>query len=401
MPTSRFHVYTLDAAYKALEEVFPNHPLIPAARQVYLSGRPWRKIGENDTVGSPKQMWYGRISGISRGAPLFWDTWNDLFNISTNYYLRWIFDTVKYFGDDIMKDAVIRQSLVATISALQQALARDYRYFGENEKATKIEDWDFGDSKNPSEEMLGYISDYCKNLHPKEGRDGYALSKRLCNRERPLLLKSLCDFARGAGQFLSDSGRAGQIPTKFRLFFRSNEMDDFDQFSEQNLNGLEALQDGTQYEHGSILTNVQFQNDSGRALCAAIAHAVIDEGGGHNNRAYVVAQAFFWQNYDDYFEYYLHDLVKKGVEGFFEVPSKPHYQVIHNYPGHYFNTGELRRDQKLSSFMKPYCEDLWQDIGIWDDSEELSKDVLGLLQGNRATGSRSGVTAATTPTTPV
>ena len=241
--------------------------------------------------------------------------------------------------------------------------------------------------------MLEYISDYCQNLHAKEGRDGYALSKRLCNRHRPLLLKSLCDFARGAGGFLSETGNDGQIPSKFRLFFRSNEMDDFDQFTEQNLNGLEAIQDGSQAEHGSILTNVQFQNDSGRALCAAIAHYVIDEGGGHNNRAYVVAQAFFWQNYDDYFEYYLHDLVKKGT--FTKTPDQPHFKVIHNYPGHYFNTGELRSDQKLSSFMKPYCEDLWQDIGLWDDSEELNKDVLGLLQGNKSVGSGSGVTGST------
>ena len=205
---------------------------------------------------------------------------------------------------------------------------------------------------------------------------------------RALLLKCITDFIRGSLSYFKSSGLEAGFASKYRLFFRNDEMTLFDKLSEQNINGQERLPSGHAQTQGFIIGNDQLQNTRGRALLGAVARLFLDETGGpHSNTANGVTKAFFWADFDDYFELYLHDMVRAGSV---KPREDPHLHVIQNYPKHYFNTGEFKRDNKLSSYMKPFVDELWRHMGQWRDGSELSADVLSVLDGSSKTGSGSG-----------
>ena len=246
------------------------------------------------------------------------------------------------------------------------------------------------DSKAPEHETFVALKNFVKYVQPQGMstlKDGYALSPRLCDSHRPLILKCLYDLIKGTGPYLKEQG-TGSIPSKYRLFYSSEEFDlQWDHLIERNLNGVE-----TGSSSGQTIGNKFLQSEVGGALIGAVTQRIIGVGT-HQQDASAVCELFFWQNYDDLFERYLHDMVK------FESPdpgSEPEFRIIGNYATHYFNTGHFKNGPfRISSYMNPILQELSGEIMQWSDNTFLDKDVKSVLSGKRV-GSGSGAGAGAT-----
>ena len=384
MSTTQTYNYSLDLAIQALVEVFPDHPLIPAVKQSYLSGVLWHNISDSSIVDSPTRLWKQRIRGIETNGELFWKMFIGYFaKISLSDYITWVRFLCKWFRNPILATAQRDKNTMQVVERLQEALIRDYHFFKDDDKALKLEDVDMSDSRRPEEEIFRYIQIFTETCNPRgTPPEGYEISNRLCARHKPLLLKLLAELVKGTGRFLHETGHKGNIPTRFRLFYDRKEVDEeYDHLLVQNIDGLELNQ-----EKGVTIGNKWLESKHGRAMLGAIAQLLIDQGGQHSQDAENLCQAFFWQDYDGHFANFLREMIDHDSKG---VGAHPHLRIISNTPNHFFNTGHFRVSHNLTSYMNPLMAHVNHEIGTWTDAAVLEKAVLDVISVKRV-GSGSG-----------
>ena len=390
MPSQQFHFnYSLDLAFQAIEEVFPDHPLTPAVKQSYLSGVLWHEMNDNSDVRRPKELWKQRIRDIETNAHLFWNLFLGYFaRFNMKDYVGWIRLFCKWFRLPILATAERDKNTMQVVESLKEALVRDYRFFKDDDKARKLQDIDMSDSRRPEDEIFQYIQQFSER--PENGGvkprgtppDGYDISDRLCSRNKPLLLKLLSQLVKGTGRYLHESNKIASIPTRYRLFWNKIEVDDeYDDLLVKNQDGTELDQSA-----GGTIGNKWLESKQGRAMLGAIAQLIIDGGGQHANDADNICRAFFWQDYDGHFADFLRDMIRHDAKG---VGQQPHLRIIKNTPNHFLNTGHFRVAHSLSSYMFPIMAHINNEIGTWGDAQVLEKAVLDVLSEKRV-GSGSG-----------
>ena len=156
MPNHHYNT-SIDSAFVALDEVFPGHPLTPAARQTYLSGEMFTRIGDSEEVYEPQRLWPRRIRPLEENAKFFWACMKHFYHLSLTDYLNWIQLLAGKFFRAIMDVAHAEKSYIKVLDRLKQALVRDYRYFRESEKARSLDVMNLNDSKSPEKEIFGQI----------------------------------------------------------------------------------------------------------------------------------------------------------------------------------------------------------------------------------------------------
>ena len=371
---------TFDAAYTALEEIFPGHPLLPAARICYIYGDAFGRIDNSSLVYDVRRLWPIRVRSIPDNARLFWGAFDSYFNLRYSSYRRWVLDIANHFRVAIMGVARNDGKLEETLNRILTALIRDYRYVGETEKADQLANYSISDARRPEDEVWGAVNEFVQHVQPRnEVKDGFPLSTALCNSARPLLLKCLTDLMKGTANFIDATGT--QVPSKYRLFFRLDEDAQWDKLIEHNQNGLE-----TGASEGHNIGNLFLENEVGRALLGAVAQLLL--GSGHHMQvADQMCNLFFWQNYDGWLERFLQDMVENESP---KPGQNPHLRCIANYPTHYFNTGHFKGVHKITSYVQPILDDLAARIRSWPDNRALDQEVLELMKSQRV-GSGSGV----------
>ena len=379
---------TLDSAYTALEEVFPGHPLMPALRMEYLQGVKFDSIGREKTIYGPSSE-HNRARSLNANSSNFWHGFARYMKISYKNYLSWVQEIKNMFFQAIAKSCKDGKEQVRIMDRIRKALVRDFRYFGFHEQAKQLEEATLTARGQPAQVVHKALDSFLETRDTETGKpvkEGFSLSKRLCDPYRPLVLKCLCDLIKGQDVFavLESDGR---IPDKYRLFWRNEEnTKDWDQMVEDNLSG------GIGGEAGNhTLGNKWLSSQYGLAFMGAVAQLVSNTGT-HTVDTNFVCQAFFYANYDDWFERTLHEMVKEDAS----QPGKDiHVSVISSNPRHYFNVGRFKRNQQISAYMLPVINQLNQRLHTWGDSGILAKNVLDVIQGRRV-GSGSGAGDAST-----
>ena len=136
------------------------------------------------------------------------------------------------------------------------------------------------------------------------------------------------------------------------------------------------------------LGNTFLEGSVGRALLGAVTQRIIGVGT-HQQTARSAVEYFFWANYDNLFERYLHDMVEHESP---EPGDEPEFRIMGNYATHYFNVGYFKRGPfPISSYMQPILQELTAQIVQWDDNKILDTDVKNALTGSGRVGSGSGV----------
>ena len=125
----------------------------------------------------------------------------------------------------------------------------------------------------------------------------------------------------------------------------------------------------------------------------AVAQLLLGEGQ-HKGHTNAVCALFYYQNYDDWFERSLNDLVENNLV---QVGSAPHLDIIKKYPRHFFNYGHFKHSNRLSTYMQPIMNGVQAWISNWHDANVLSREVKEVL-GDRRAGSGSGAAGPGTTT---
>ena len=137
---SRHHFNTsVDNAFVALDEVFPGHPLTPAARTTYLVGAMFTRIGDHEEIHPPQRYWPQRIRPLEENARFFWLCLKHYYHLTLSDYLKWTELLTTHFFHAIMEVAKAQNSYIPVLDRLKQALVRDYRYFRESDKAKALD----------------------------------------------------------------------------------------------------------------------------------------------------------------------------------------------------------------------------------------------------------------------
>ena len=373
MSTSQPPRTTFDNAYVALGEVFPGHPLMPAIRMVYLQGERFEKIDTGRQVWGPIRERQKRIRPVDENQEMFWNSFSMYMKLSVKGYLSWTRELIKLFFQSIVRAAHQQKVLVKTMNRFKDALARDLRYFRLDDQAKALDQATITDSGNPGQTMLDTMVRFT-NTQFDDGKtinEGFALAKRLCNPYRPLLLKRLCDHIKGDTflKYLDESRESAKIASKYRFFFRANEFTtEWDQIVGENLDG-----------QGWTLGNKWLESQYGLAFMGEVART-LEGGGDHKADVGFICELFFYQNYDDWLEIFLEELVRKDASA---AGDHPQIEVIQNNPRHFFNYGHFKRTQRLSTFMAPVLGKLNEEIAKWPNAGILAKEVLDVLGESR------------------
>ena len=122
-----------------------------------------------------------------------------------------------------------------------------------------------------SELVESTLRTLASDLDPQNDKSGYSLARRLCVRERPLVLKFLGDQILATGWYIKQSGGFDHMtqyfhfPPRFRLFCSKDEWDVI--YSEFAHNKSGAGEGGKQ---GQTLGNRFLQGDVGHVLLGGI-----------------------------------------------------------------------------------------------------------------------------------
>ena len=225
LPQPTHVLITLDAAYVALNEVFPNHPLMPAIRVEYLIGQ--RFDGISAQVWGPTDERQKRVRDLEQNAQIFWSSFARYMQLGFQSYIGWTNQIMDVFYRYLVAHARDGKTLIKILNRLKNATVRDFRYFRLDSTADKLDDVALDDTGDPAKTVFDAIQNLLRTdtRTMKPVKDGFPLSKRLCDPYRPLLLKCLCDLIKGQ-EFINWLKRASElqrIPTKYRLFYSNQE----------------------------------------------------------------------------------------------------------------------------------------------------------------------------------
>ena len=194
-----------DSAYQALDEIFAGHPLKPALFTAYFEGALFSRISDMSEVPAVEEgSLDNRFRDFHDNAQLFWAMMNEIYGMEVRQYKVWIKLLWTVFSELLVSAAKGKSEEPKLYEALHNAIIRDYRYFGENDKAEQLEK--SGISDNPQQIAVGELQALFSDLDPKNDKSGYSLARRLCVRERPLVLKFLGDQILATGWYIKQSG---------------------------------------------------------------------------------------------------------------------------------------------------------------------------------------------------
>ena len=378
---------SFDSAYEALQEVFPGHPLWPALRVEYIQGRRFEEI--SGRVWGPTDERRNRVRSIKNNAEIFWNAFNRYMHLSYKSYVSWVNELTARFFNFIVHSSKDDKELVTKMDRIRNALVRDFRYFGFHDQADQLDKSTISARGNPDGVVHNALESFFSTRDTVTGKpvkDGFPLSKRLCDAYRPLVLKCLCDLIKDQELFkwLEETRAGERIPSKFRLFWRNDEnTKDWDLMIEENLTGVEAGEEG-----GQTLGNKWLASQYGLALMGGIAQLILGTGK-HDTDTNFICMVFFYQNYDGWFERTLHEMVKKDVV---QPGATVHVEVIKSHPRHYFNLGRFKHTQRVSTFMLPVMHRVnYMLQHLWVDSGILAKNVLDVLDERRVGSGSAGM----------
>ena len=219
-------VTALDGAYEALNEVFPNHPLMPCVRMEYLVGTNFEAITRK--CWGPTDERNGRVRQVKINDAIFWQSFKLRMKLSFAHYIRWVREIHNIFYRRLIESARDQgggKEMMKLLHRIKQALIRDFRYFRFDEHADELDLATLEDlTGRPDSAVHSYVETLISTADERSGKpvkDGFALSKRLCNPYKPLLLKLYCDLIKGKEflEWLTKSGELKGVHTKYRLFY--------------------------------------------------------------------------------------------------------------------------------------------------------------------------------------
>ena len=150
---------------------------------------------------------------------------------------------------------------------------------------------------------------------------------------------------------------------------------------EDNQSGIELGGEG-----GATIGNKWLESEFGLALMGAVAELLVDKGTHHADAGFI-CKMFFYQNYDDWFEIALEDLVRNNKNS---PGHNGHLDVIKHSPRHFLNIGQFKRDQRLTTYMQRNFQSINHVIATkWEDSGIMAQTVHNILKSGRV-GSGSG-----------
>ena len=389
---TQLNVTSFDSAYEALTEVFPGHPLMPAVRMEYLTGTQFPAISRQ--VYGPTDEKHNRLRSRQDNEKIFWSCFGRYMQLGHKDYLSWVKEIVGTFYSRLITCAKSHsgKKLVKVLNRIKNAVVRDFRYFRMEDSAVQAENKELDEKRGPEEVVFECIQMLLRSGSHIDGlvvREGFALSKRLCDSYRPLLLRCLCDLIKGKDflDWLILSNEMARLQTKYRLFLRNAEMiKDWDIMVAENLGGTERGERG-----GGTIGNKFLESQYGLALMGAVAQLLLGEGH-HKGRTNAICALFYYQDYDHWFERSLSDLVENNSV---QVGQAPHLDIIKKYPRHFLNYGHFKHTNRLSTYMQPIMNGVQEWISHWDDANVLSKEVRAVL-GEQRVGSGSGAAGAGT-----
>ena len=386
--------FTFDNAYLALDEIFAGHPLRPAVFTAYLTGTMFSRIADSASFGdirSDPDLQARRFRDFPDQSKLFWAMFNEIYQMDVIEYRNIISDLWQTFKDLLDQTQQSRNGKDLKpqfYQAAHKALIRDYRYFGDNETARHLEQRGLAEtSERKGAELEADINELVQNLDPKNDKSGYRLARRLCNKERPLFLKFLCNSIQGSDWWIEmqkgfDNVQFNLgIPAKYRLFCRHDEIKFCEKLFQKNSSGASA---GGQ--QGNVIGNKFLHSKAGRALLGAISKSMEAESQHDEDVEHFLLVAFY-NDWDEWLSKYIGDMIHHETP---EVQAKPERRVVGNYSQHFANTGNFSKDQPLSNRVLRFMQELNHQINKWPDAGVLEKDALEAIGDNQTGSGRSG-----------
>ena len=271
------HGIGFDSAYEALDEIFAGHPLKPAVYTAYFAGALFSRISESDELLQVKATHIEkRFRDLHDQKQIFWGMMNEIYDMQVQVYKNWVgnlwgnFKTLLESAAQNSKTG--KPEIPQFYEALHNAIIRDYRYFGEIDKAEEFEARGTSGQGDITELVEGELKTLVNDLDPQNiDKTGYNLARRLCVRERPLVLKFLGDQIKGAGWYVKAQGGFDRMKDyfglypKYRLFCSKDEWDGIDTILAQNMNGA-----GEGGKQGQVIGNAFLQSKPGHFLGGGI-----------------------------------------------------------------------------------------------------------------------------------
>ena len=388
MSTESLQGVGFDQAYEALDEVFGGHPLKPALYTSYLQGTLFSRIAPSAQV---QHVQHGSNIGENRfrtvhdNSQLFWASMGELYNMGVQQYKAWVQQLTDNFMVLLSQASQTNKGVSEVdkfFQGLHNAIIRDYRYFGENDKAEELERRGTADQGDVPTLVAGELKAFATGLDPQNvNTGGYRLARRLCNKERPLVLKFLCDRIMGSSWYIKSSGgfdgmvRHFHFATKFRLFAGADEIE----FIE---NILFTENSGTK-----TLGNNFLQSKVGHVLLGAIQNNLKGLDASHEDIVQPFLALAFYHNWDDYLEKFLAHMVLH------ESPNPgqtPHMRVVSNFTRHFANIGTFERVQHLTPRAFWMMTKVSAAIHQWPDAAILNQVALNAMKDSKTGSGRSG-----------
>ena len=383
MSSYGFNGVDFDTAYELLDANFAGHPLAPSIFTAYLEGSRFSEIGDQSTVHHVEGTYSAvrsRYRTYESNKELFWNVMDETYNMDVDDYKGWIVALSDNYSNGLLEQTQQDRSGKNTLPEFYQgmfdALIRDYRYFGQNEEADALER--HGLSDESVEEFVALQTVAFLNSKPKNDKGGYNLARRLCNRERPLLLKFICDKLMGASWYVKQSGGFDgmlmhyKFKSKYRLFVGKPELDFLSHLF-------------TKYEGGTI-GNKFLEGQVGRPLVGAIQRS-LEGATDHDGVVESFLNLAFYSGWDGWLARFIADMVYHDSEG---PGDNPEFRVIQNYSRHFCNTGSFENANALTSVGRAQLEDINHKVSQWEDCELLEQVALKAIGDSKTGSGRSG-----------
>ena len=392
--TSQPRGFTFDNAYLALDEIFAGHPLKPAVFTAYLRNTMFSRIADSDNfrdIESDPGTQRGRFRDFHDQAQLFWATVDEIYQMDVINYKKIISDlwqTFKDLVDQVQQTRDGKDMKPQFYEAAHSAIIRDYRYFGDNETAKRLEERGTAQTMSEKdEELMSDVIGLVRDLDPKNDKSGYRLARRLCNNARPLFLKFLCDQIMGGAWWIKHQGGFDnvkfslRVPSKYRLFCSPEEIAFTENMFKDNSTGA-----GDGGQQGSVIGNKFLHSDAGRVLLGAISKSLEGETA-HDEEVDEFLLVAFYNDWDEWLSKYIADMIHHETP---KPQQQPERRIIANYSTHFASTGSFKHDQKLSNRILQFMEIFSSHIQKWEDAGILHKEALKAIRDNQTGSGRSG-----------
>ena len=387
MSSEQYRGIGFDAAYQTVtDEIFGDHPLTPAFYMSYLEHDLFSRLTDDTQYDiTPDE----RFHSWHDQKELFWATFHEIYNMGVEQYKAWVGLLDHHFNELIITAIEAKKGDKKALSqfyqAAHEAVIRDYEYFGVTDVARNLGERGLSEG-DPQKIVRDEINNLAKNLEPKNDKAGYSLARRLCNKERPLLLKFLCDQIKATTWYVKHQHGLNllsqyiHIPLKYRLFCSANELTAVEQTFDRNCQGA------SEGQHGSTIGNKFLTGEVGHVLLGAIHNSLTAETT-HDGDVQLFLDLAFYNDWDSWLSRYIADMVHH------DSPSpgdRPEFQVIANYSRHFVNIGTFVDNQPMSHRAFAIISRLCNEIQQWPDADILSKVALKAMGDSKTGSGRSG-----------